>query len=152
DPRGFYEHLGWQRWRGPLAGRRNWELVPTPGAGGREGAPAALDAATRHCWAAQHRVAARPLLELNASRPAASRGRRGASDGPVFWSRTPRDRGTHRGDECQRVVVAGGVEAQNARPGLSGRRPGIAPAAALERRPEALRGRPRTFAGASDGA
>jgi len=26
----FYEHLGWEVWRGPLAGRREEGLVPTP--------------------------------------------------------------------------------------------------------------------------
>jgi GNAT superfamily N-acetyltransferase len=26
----FYEHLGWQTWRGPLAGRNESGLVPTP--------------------------------------------------------------------------------------------------------------------------
>lgn len=26
----FYEHLGWERWRGPKAGRRGHELIPTP--------------------------------------------------------------------------------------------------------------------------
>jgi hypothetical protein len=30
DLRGFYERLGWALWRGPLAGRRDGELVPTP--------------------------------------------------------------------------------------------------------------------------
>jgi hypothetical protein len=30
DLRGFYERVGWERWRGPLAGRRAGELVPTP--------------------------------------------------------------------------------------------------------------------------
>jgi aminoglycoside 2'-N-acetyltransferase I len=27
---GFYERLGWEVWRGPLAGRREDELIPTP--------------------------------------------------------------------------------------------------------------------------
>jgi aminoglycoside 2'-N-acetyltransferase I len=27
---GFYKRLGWQTWRGPLAGRNGGELVPTP--------------------------------------------------------------------------------------------------------------------------
>lgn len=27
---GFYERLGWERWRGPLAGRDGDELIPTP--------------------------------------------------------------------------------------------------------------------------
>jgi aminoglycoside 2'-N-acetyltransferase I len=27
---GFYERMGWQAWRGPLAGRRERGLVPTP--------------------------------------------------------------------------------------------------------------------------
>lgn len=27
---GFYERLGWQEWRGPLAGRKEGELIPTP--------------------------------------------------------------------------------------------------------------------------
>ena len=31
DLRGFYEQFGWERWRGPLAGRRDGLLVPTPG-------------------------------------------------------------------------------------------------------------------------
>ncbi len=26
----FYARLGWQEWRGPLAGRRGTELIPTP--------------------------------------------------------------------------------------------------------------------------
>lgn len=26
----FFEHLGWQRWRGPRAGRSGGELIPTP--------------------------------------------------------------------------------------------------------------------------
>jgi GNAT superfamily N-acetyltransferase len=26
----FYEHLGWELWQGPLAGRRDSELIPTP--------------------------------------------------------------------------------------------------------------------------
>ncbi len=26
----FYEHLGWERWQGPKAGRRGSELIPTP--------------------------------------------------------------------------------------------------------------------------
>ena len=30
DLRGYYERLGWRFWRGPLAGRRGDELVPTP--------------------------------------------------------------------------------------------------------------------------
>ena len=30
DRRGFYERVGWELWRGPLAGRRDGELVPTP--------------------------------------------------------------------------------------------------------------------------
>jgi aminoglycoside 2'-N-acetyltransferase I len=30
DRPGFYERLGWRVWRGPLAGRREDELVPTP--------------------------------------------------------------------------------------------------------------------------
>jgi aminoglycoside 2'-N-acetyltransferase I len=29
DLRGFYERVGWEHWRGPLAGRREGELVPT---------------------------------------------------------------------------------------------------------------------------
>jgi aminoglycoside 2'-N-acetyltransferase I len=28
---GFYERLGWQTWRGPLAGRSERGLIPTPG-------------------------------------------------------------------------------------------------------------------------
>jgi aminoglycoside 2'-N-acetyltransferase I len=28
---GFYERLGWQTWRGPLAGRSEHGLIPTPG-------------------------------------------------------------------------------------------------------------------------
>jgi aminoglycoside 2'-N-acetyltransferase I len=28
--RGFYERLGWERWCGPLAGRTEAELTPTP--------------------------------------------------------------------------------------------------------------------------
>ena len=28
--RGFYERLGWELWRGPLAGRTATELIPTP--------------------------------------------------------------------------------------------------------------------------
>jgi aminoglycoside 2'-N-acetyltransferase I len=28
---GFYERLGWQAWRGPLAGRSEHGLIPTPG-------------------------------------------------------------------------------------------------------------------------
>jgi aminoglycoside 2'-N-acetyltransferase I len=27
---GFYERLGWQTWRGPLAGRSEHGLIPTP--------------------------------------------------------------------------------------------------------------------------
>ena len=30
DRRGFYERVGWELWHGPLAGRRDGELVPTP--------------------------------------------------------------------------------------------------------------------------
>lgn len=30
DKIGFYERLGWQTWRGPLAGRSDSELIPTP--------------------------------------------------------------------------------------------------------------------------
>jgi aminoglycoside 2'-N-acetyltransferase I len=30
DLRGFYERLGWEPWRGPLAGRRDGVPVPTP--------------------------------------------------------------------------------------------------------------------------
>jgi GNAT superfamily N-acetyltransferase len=30
DLRGFYEPLGWQLWRGPLAGRSDDGLIPTP--------------------------------------------------------------------------------------------------------------------------
>ncbi len=30
DIPGFYERLGWEVWRGPLAGRRDHEVVPTP--------------------------------------------------------------------------------------------------------------------------
>ena len=30
DREGFYERLGWQTWRGPLAGRKEGGLVPTP--------------------------------------------------------------------------------------------------------------------------
>jgi aminoglycoside 2'-N-acetyltransferase I len=30
DRQHFYERLGWEVWRGPLAGRRGDELVPTP--------------------------------------------------------------------------------------------------------------------------
>jgi aminoglycoside 2'-N-acetyltransferase I len=30
DKMGFYERLGWQAWRGPLAGRGEQGLVPTP--------------------------------------------------------------------------------------------------------------------------
>jgi aminoglycoside 2'-N-acetyltransferase I len=30
DKEGFYKRLGWQTWRGPLAGRKEGELVPTP--------------------------------------------------------------------------------------------------------------------------
>jgi len=30
DQGGFYERLGWQTWRGPLAGRNERGLVPTP--------------------------------------------------------------------------------------------------------------------------
>jgi aminoglycoside 2'-N-acetyltransferase I len=30
DLRGFYERLGWERWRGPLAGRTETGLAPTP--------------------------------------------------------------------------------------------------------------------------
>ena len=30
DLRGFHERVGWKLWRGPLAGRRDSELVPTP--------------------------------------------------------------------------------------------------------------------------
>jgi aminoglycoside 2'-N-acetyltransferase I len=28
---GFYERLGWEQWRGPLAGRSDEGLIPTPG-------------------------------------------------------------------------------------------------------------------------
>lgn len=27
---GFYERLGWEEWRGPLAGRSDQGLIPTP--------------------------------------------------------------------------------------------------------------------------
>jgi aminoglycoside 2'-N-acetyltransferase I len=30
DLLGFYERFGWERWRGPLVGRRDGEHVPTP--------------------------------------------------------------------------------------------------------------------------
>jgi aminoglycoside 2'-N-acetyltransferase I len=30
DRESFYERLGWQRWRGPLAGRSEHGLIPTP--------------------------------------------------------------------------------------------------------------------------
>ena len=30
DVRGFYEPLGWETWRGPLAGRDDDRLIPTP--------------------------------------------------------------------------------------------------------------------------
>ena len=30
DVRGFYERLGWELWRGPLAGRSDDGLIPTP--------------------------------------------------------------------------------------------------------------------------
>jgi len=30
DLRGFYERVGWEPWRGPLVGRRDGALVPTP--------------------------------------------------------------------------------------------------------------------------
>ena len=30
DREPFYERLGWQIWRGPLAGRNGNELIPTP--------------------------------------------------------------------------------------------------------------------------
>ena len=30
DVRGFYEPLGWELWRGPLAGRDEDKLIPTP--------------------------------------------------------------------------------------------------------------------------
>jgi aminoglycoside 2'-N-acetyltransferase I len=30
DKEKFYKRLGWQTWRGPLAGRKEGELVPTP--------------------------------------------------------------------------------------------------------------------------
>lgn len=30
DKPGFYERLGWQEWRGPLAGRSETGLIPTP--------------------------------------------------------------------------------------------------------------------------
>jgi aminoglycoside 2'-N-acetyltransferase I len=30
DEAGFYDRLGWELWRGPLAGRRDGGLVPTP--------------------------------------------------------------------------------------------------------------------------
>ncbi len=30
ERQGFYERLGWEEWRGPLAGRNGEELVPTP--------------------------------------------------------------------------------------------------------------------------
>ncbi|GAB4580395.1 MAG: hypothetical protein Fur0022_31360 [Anaerolineales bacterium] len=33
DNPGFYTRLGWQRWRGPLAGRSAEGLIPTPGVG-----------------------------------------------------------------------------------------------------------------------
>ncbi len=32
--RGFYERLGWELWRGPLAGRTTDAVVPTPAQGG----------------------------------------------------------------------------------------------------------------------
>lgn len=31
DRVGFYARLGWEEWRGPLAGRKETELLPTPG-------------------------------------------------------------------------------------------------------------------------
>ena len=31
DRTSFYAHLGWQEWRGPLAGRTDDGLIPTPG-------------------------------------------------------------------------------------------------------------------------
>ena len=43
----FYEHLGWEVWRGPLAGRGEEGLVPTPDQQGCHGAAAAVDAAAR---------------------------------------------------------------------------------------------------------
>ena len=30
----FYAHLGWEEWRGPLAGRSDGGLIPTPDQGG----------------------------------------------------------------------------------------------------------------------
>jgi aminoglycoside 2'-N-acetyltransferase I len=30
DRESFYGHLGWQTWRGPLAGRSEQRLIPTP--------------------------------------------------------------------------------------------------------------------------
>jgi len=30
DLRGFYERVGWEQWRGPLAGRRDGHTAPTP--------------------------------------------------------------------------------------------------------------------------
>jgi aminoglycoside 2'-N-acetyltransferase I len=30
ERRAFYEHLGWEEWRGPLAGRTEEGLIPTP--------------------------------------------------------------------------------------------------------------------------
>lgn len=30
ERRGFYERLGWETWRGPLAGLKGSELIPTP--------------------------------------------------------------------------------------------------------------------------
>ena len=30
DRETFYERLGWQTWRGPLAGRGEHDLIPTP--------------------------------------------------------------------------------------------------------------------------
>jgi aminoglycoside 2'-N-acetyltransferase I len=33
DAQGFYARLGWEPWRGPLAGRSESGLVPTPGEG-----------------------------------------------------------------------------------------------------------------------
>ena len=33
DAQAFYARLGWELWRGPLAGRSGEELIPTPGEG-----------------------------------------------------------------------------------------------------------------------
>jgi aminoglycoside 2'-N-acetyltransferase I len=34
ERQGFYERLGWEAWRGPLAGRSEDGLIPTPGQAG----------------------------------------------------------------------------------------------------------------------